>query len=103
MFIQLISVILHQFFLMNFGLVFPLQLDQEEPWLPQYMLGKVAEKRGEAPLVFLQHYRAAAKLLFDSNAEYPLSLNYEPTQHYAYEAHEVYFFFIIIILMYNVF
>ncbi|XP_034242546.1 calcineurin-binding protein cabin-1-like [Thrips palmi] len=67
------------------------KLDQEEPWLPQYMLGKVAEKRGEAPVVFLQHYRAAAKLLFDSNAVYPLSLNYDPPQHYAFEAHEVHY------------
>lgn len=67
------------------------KLDQEEPWLPQYMLGKVAEKRGEAPVVFLQHYRAAAKLLFESNALYPLSLNYEPPQHYAFEAHEVHY------------
>lgn len=53
------------------------------------MLGKVAEKRGEGPIVFLQHYRAAARLLHESNAEYPLVLNYEPTQLYAFEAHEV--------------
>ncbi|XP_026271506.1 calcineurin-binding protein cabin-1-like isoform X3 [Frankliniella occidentalis] len=67
------------------------RLDHDERWLQQFMLGKVAEKRGERPMIFLQHYRQAARLLFESNAEYPLSLNYDPPQHYAFEAHEVHY------------
>lgn len=57
------------------------------------MLGKVAEKRGEDPKIFLQHYRLAAKLLESEDAEYPLTINYENSQHYAFEAHEVFYFF----------
>lgn len=66
-------------------------LDQDEPWLQQYMLGKVAEKRGEGPFVFLKHYRLAAQLLFEAKAVYPLTVNYDPPQHYAFEAHEIHY------------
>ena len=34
--------------------------EEEEPWLQHYMLGKIAEKMGEEPKVFLQHYHTVS-------------------------------------------
>lgn len=34
----------------------------EEPWFQHYMSGKIAEKCGEHPEVFLQHYKQVRQL-----------------------------------------
>jgi len=55
------------------------------------MLGKIAEKRGEEPALFLRHYQMAAMLLDDGGAEYPTTLEYDSKRRLACEAHEVSF------------
>lgn len=33
--------------------------EPEEAWLHHYMLGKISEKEGEGPIVYLDHYKKA--------------------------------------------
>ncbi|XP_078611978.1 calcineurin-binding protein cabin-1-like isoform X1 [Branchiostoma floridae x Branchiostoma japonicum] len=64
---------------------------EEEEWLHHYMLGKVAEKRGNPPQVFLEHYRLAAVYLHEDEARYPRKIHYHNPPDLAMEALEVFF------------
>ncbi|XP_042300164.1 calcineurin-binding protein cabin-1-like [Sceloporus undulatus] len=63
----------------------------EEEWLIHYMLGKIAEKRREAPLSFLAHYKQAGYFLHEEAARYPKKIHYHNPPELAMEALEVYF------------
>ncbi|XP_019641874.1 PREDICTED: calcineurin-binding protein cabin-1-like isoform X1 [Branchiostoma belcheri] len=64
---------------------------EEEEWLHHYMLGKVAEKRGNPPQVYLEHYRLAAVYLHEDEARYPRKIHYHNPPDLAMEALEVFF------------
>ncbi|KAK3753418.1 hypothetical protein RRG08_056311 [Elysia crispata] len=64
----------------------------EDDWLTHYMMGKVAEKQGESPKVFLEFYNKAALSLHEEEAEYPAKLQFNTLPpHLALEALEVFF------------
>ncbi|XP_037928084.1 calcineurin-binding protein cabin-1-like [Teleopsis dalmanni] len=63
----------------------------DEKWLCQYMLGKVAEKRKEAPKVFLNYYLTAANHLYENKATYPIKLNHSNPSTLSVEALELYY------------
>nr|XP_016852557.1 PREDICTED: calcineurin-binding protein cabin-1 isoform X2 [Anolis carolinensis] len=63
----------------------------EEEWLIHYMLGKIAEKQKEPPLVYLRHYKQAAHFLHEEAARYPKKIHYHNPPELAMEALEVYF------------
>lgn len=48
----------------------------DDSWLHYYMLGKVAEKRNKPPSVYLDFYMQGVKRLQDTDATYPLKINY---------------------------
>ncbi|CAH1273708.1 CABIN1 [Branchiostoma lanceolatum] len=64
---------------------------EEEEWLHHYMLGKVAEKRGNPPQVYLEHYRLASVYLHEDEARYPRKIHYHNPPDLAMEALEVFF------------
>lgn len=65
--------------------------DHDEKWLYHYMLGKIAEKRKEQPIIFLDHYKKSAKCLYENNASYPFRINHSNPQNLSIEALEVYY------------
>ncbi|KAK2589327.1 hypothetical protein KPH14_007875 [Odynerus spinipes] len=64
---------------------------QDERWLCQYMLGKIAEKKNEDPPIFLSCYAQASKLLYENNAEYPRRISHKNPQNLSIEALEVHY------------
>ncbi|XP_075228430.1 calcineurin-binding protein cabin-1-like isoform X2 [Lycorma delicatula] len=64
---------------------------QDERWLHHYMLGKIAEKREEKPIVYLNHFMQAVKFLHQNNAKYPEHISYSNPQLYSVEALELYY------------
>ncbi|XP_011502585.1 PREDICTED: calcineurin-binding protein cabin-1-like, partial [Ceratosolen solmsi marchali] len=65
--------------------------EQDERWLYQYMLAKIAEKKNQDPPIFLKHYSKASDLLCENNAEYPKRINHKNPQNLSIEALEVYY------------
>uniref|UniRef100_A0A8B9VX02 Calcineurin-binding protein cabin-1 n=1 Tax=Anas zonorhyncha TaxID=75864 RepID=A0A8B9VX02_9AVES len=63
----------------------------EEEWLIHYMLGKIAEKQKQPPVVYLLHYKQAAHYLHEEAARYPKKIHYHNPPELAMEALEVYF------------
>lgn len=64
---------------------------QDDRWLCQYMLAKIAEKRNEDPPIFLGHYSKASELLKQSKAQYPERINHKTPQNLSVEALEVHY------------
>ncbi|XP_015225551.1 PREDICTED: calcineurin-binding protein cabin-1 isoform X1 [Cyprinodon variegatus] len=63
----------------------------EEEWLIHYMLGKIAEKRREPPVEYLQLYKKAAQYLHEEAARYPRKIHYHNPPDLAMEALELHF------------
>ncbi|XP_068158246.1 calcineurin-binding protein cabin-1-like [Drosophila tropicalis] len=63
----------------------------EERWLCQYMLGKIAEKQCQPPDVFLNYYLSASNFLYDSNATYPIKINHNNPTTLSVEALELFY------------
>ncbi|XP_056890296.1 calcineurin-binding protein cabin-1 isoform X5 [Takifugu flavidus] len=63
----------------------------EEEWLIHYMLGKIAEKRKEPPVEYLQLYKKAAHYLHEEAARYPRKIHYHNPPDLAMEALELHF------------
>uniref|UniRef100_UPI0037E77329 calcineurin-binding protein cabin-1 n=1 Tax=Semicossyphus pulcher TaxID=241346 RepID=UPI0037E77329 len=63
----------------------------EEEWLIHYMLGKIAEKRKQSPVEFLQVYKKAAHYLHEEAARYPRKIHYHNPPDLAMEALELHF------------
>uniref|UniRef100_A0ACB8FXN3 Calcineurin-binding protein cabin-1 n=1 Tax=Sphaerodactylus townsendi TaxID=933632 RepID=A0ACB8FXN3_9SAUR len=63
----------------------------EEEWLIHYMLGKIAEKQKQPPVVYLLHYKQAGHFLHEEAARYPKKIHYHNPPELAMEALEVYF------------
>ncbi|TKS79105.1 Calcineurin-binding protein cabin-1 [Collichthys lucidus] len=60
----------------------------EEEWLIHYMLGKIAEKRKQTPVEYLQLYKKAAHYLHEEAARYPRKIHYHNPPDLAMEALE---------------
>ncbi|KAG8195575.1 hypothetical protein JTE90_002197 [Oedothorax gibbosus] len=65
--------------------------EPEEAWLHHYMLGKIAEKKGERPQVYLPHYTKALAYLHEDCARYPQKILYHNPAEMSIEALEVYY------------
>lgn len=65
--------------------------DDDEKWLYHYMLGKVAEKRKEAPNIVIDHYLTSAKYLYEHNATYPFKISFSNPQNLSLEALEIFY------------
>ncbi|XP_051277894.1 calcineurin-binding protein cabin-1 isoform X5 [Dicentrarchus labrax] len=63
----------------------------EEEWLIHYMLGKIAEKRKQTPVEYLQLYKKAAHYLHEEAARYPRKIHYHNPPDLAMEALELHF------------
>lgn len=63
----------------------------DEKWLYHYMLGKVSEKRKEAPNLIIEHYLKSAQYLYDNNATYPFKISSVNPQNLALEALEIFY------------
>uniref|UniRef100_A0A672HWL7 Calcineurin binding protein 1 n=1 Tax=Salarias fasciatus TaxID=181472 RepID=A0A672HWL7_SALFA len=63
----------------------------EEEWLIHYMLGKIAEKRRQPPVEYLQLYKKAAHFLHEEAARYPRKIHYHNPPDLAMEALELHF------------
>ncbi|XP_034025725.1 calcineurin-binding protein cabin-1 isoform X2 [Thalassophryne amazonica] len=63
----------------------------EEEWLIHYMLGKIAEKRKQAPAEYLQFYKKSAHYLHEEAARYPRKIHYHNPPDLAMEALELHF------------
>ncbi|KAI3372339.1 hypothetical protein L3Q82_022837, partial [Scortum barcoo] len=63
----------------------------EEEWLIHYMLGKIAEKRKQMPVEYLQFYKKAAHYLHEEAARYPRKIHYHNPPDLAMEALELHF------------
>nr|XP_057926848.1 calcineurin-binding protein cabin-1 isoform X2 [Doryrhamphus excisus] len=63
----------------------------EEEWLIHYMLGKIAEKRKQPPVEYLQLYQKAAHFLHEEAARYPRKIHYHNPPDLAMEALELHF------------
>ncbi|XP_056273916.1 calcineurin-binding protein cabin-1 isoform X2 [Pseudoliparis swirei] len=63
----------------------------EEEWLIHYMLGKIAEKRKQPPVEYLQLYKKAADYLHEEAARYPRKIHYHNPPDLAMEALELHF------------
>ncbi|XP_041642921.1 calcineurin-binding protein cabin-1 isoform X2 [Cheilinus undulatus] len=63
----------------------------EEEWLIHYMLGKIAEKRKQSPMEYLQLYKKAANYLHEEAARYPRKIHYHNPPDLAMEALELHF------------
>ncbi|XP_057687849.1 calcineurin-binding protein cabin-1 isoform X2 [Corythoichthys intestinalis] len=63
----------------------------EEEWLIHYMLGKIAEKRKQTPVEYLNLYKKAAHFLHEEAARYPRKIHYHNPPDLAMEALELHF------------
>ncbi|KAJ0068038.1 hypothetical protein NL108_015078 [Boleophthalmus pectinirostris] len=63
----------------------------EEEWLIHYMLGKIAEKRKQPPVDYLQLYKKSANYLHEEAARYPRKIHYHNPPDLAMEALELHF------------
>ncbi|XP_041854436.1 calcineurin-binding protein cabin-1 isoform X2 [Melanotaenia boesemani] len=63
----------------------------EEEWLIHYMLGKIAAKRKNPPVEYLQLYKKAAHFLHEEAARYPRKIHYHNPPDLAMEALELHF------------
>ncbi|XP_029017692.1 calcineurin-binding protein cabin-1 isoform X2 [Betta splendens] len=63
----------------------------EEEWLIHYMLGKIAEKRKQPSVEYLQFYKKAANYLHEEAARYPRKIHYHNPPDLAMEALELHF------------
>lgn len=64
---------------------------EDEKWLYHYMLGKIAEKKKQEPVIYLTHYLKSAKFLYESNATYPIKVNHSNPSQLSVEALEVFY------------
>ncbi|CAL1544545.1 unnamed protein product [Lymnaea stagnalis] len=48
----------------------------EDDWLTHYMMGKIAEKEGDNPQIYLEHYKQAAICLHEEKAPYPKKIQF---------------------------
>ncbi|XP_055599576.1 calcineurin-binding protein cabin-1-like [Uranotaenia lowii] len=55
------------------------------------MLGKIAEKRKEEPIMYLTHYLKSSKYLYENNATYPIKINHSNPSHLSIEACELFY------------
>lgn len=65
--------------------------NHEEKWYYHFMLGKISEKKKEAPVNYLNHYLMSAKHLYEDNATYPIKINHGNPTHLAIESLEVFY------------
>lgn len=65
--------------------------NHEERWLCWFMLGKIAEKKKDPPINFLNHYLKSAKYLYEDNATYPIKINHNNPTHLSIESLEVFY------------
>lgn len=65
--------------------------NHDEKWYYHFMLGKIAEKKKEAPVNYLNHYLKSAKYLYEDNATYPIKINHSNPTHLAVESLEVFY------------
>lgn len=65
--------------------------NHDDKWYFHFMLGKIAEKKKEQPMKYLNHYQKAAKYLYDDNATYPIKINHGNPPHLAIESLEVFY------------
>ncbi|GIY38511.1 calcineurin-binding protein cabin-1 [Caerostris extrusa] len=65
--------------------------EPEEAWLHHYMLGKISEKKGEGPAVYMDHYQKALMYLHEDFARYPQKIQYHNPLELSIEALEVYY------------
>lgn len=63
----------------------------DEKWLYHYMLGKVAEKKKESPIAYLEHYLKASKYIYECNATYPIRINHSNPQNLSIEALDIFY------------
>lgn len=63
----------------------------DEKWYYHFMLGKIAEKRKEPPINYLNHYLKSSKYLYEDNATYPMKINHGNPSHLAIESLEVFY------------
>ncbi|XP_013173457.1 PREDICTED: calcineurin-binding protein cabin-1-like [Papilio xuthus] len=63
----------------------------ENFWLLYYMLGKVAEKRNKAPSVYLSFYMQGVRSLHETDATYPLKINYSTPTNLCIEVLELHY------------
>ncbi|CAG9793211.1 unnamed protein product [Diatraea saccharalis] len=63
----------------------------EDSWLHYYMLGKVAEKKKKPPSVYLDYYMRGVKSLQETDATYPLKINYSSPTHLCIEVLELHY------------
>lgn len=65
--------------------------NHDEKWYYHFMLGKIAEKKKEPPVNYLNHYLKSAKFLYEDNATYPIKINHSNPSHLAIESLEVFY------------
>lgn len=65
--------------------------NHDDKWYYHFMLGKIAEKKKQQPIKYLEHYQKAAKYLYDDNATYPIKINHGNPPHLAIESLEVFY------------
>ncbi|XP_078360870.1 calcineurin-binding protein cabin-1-like isoform X1 [Oculina patagonica] len=68
-----------------------LGIEDGEPWLHHYILGKITEKLKKPPSVYLEHYQKSAKYLDDDISSYPRKISYYSPPDHSLEALEIYF------------
>ncbi|XP_058446519.1 calcineurin-binding protein cabin-1-like isoform X3 [Malaya genurostris] len=68
-----------------------LECIEDEKWLYHYMLGKIAEKKRDLPIIYLSHYFKAAKCLYECRATYPIKVNHSNPSHLSIEALEIFY------------
>ncbi|PRD36635.1 UNVERIFIED_CONTAM: Cabin1 [Trichonephila clavipes] len=65
--------------------------EPEEAWLHHYMLGKICEKKGEGPFIYMDHFQKALMYLHEDCARYPQKIQYHNPLELSIEALEVYY------------
>ena len=65
--------------------------NHDEKWYYHFMLGKIAEKKKEPPVTYLNHYLKSAKYLYEDNATYPIKINHSNPSNLAIESLEVFY------------
>ncbi|KAJ7387336.1 Calcineurin-binding protein cabin-1 [Desmophyllum pertusum] len=65
-----------------------LGIEDGEPWLHHYILGKITEKLKKPPSVYLEHYQKSAKYLDDDISGYPRRISYYSPPDHSLEALE---------------
>ncbi|XP_068619649.1 calcineurin-binding protein cabin-1-like [Battus philenor] len=63
----------------------------ENAWQLYYMLGKVAEKRNKPPSIYLNFYMQGVRSLNETDATYPLKINYSTPTHLCIEVLELHY------------